>query len=56
MRKEMESLRAEKEAAQRKLDTLETANERLVDMKVGRVNIIAFLKYLLNLLPFSLLF
>jgi hypothetical protein len=37
MKKEVESLRAEKEGVLKKLDTLESANERLVDMKVREI-------------------
>ncbi len=36
MKKEVESLRAEKEGVLKKLDTLESANERLIDMKVRK--------------------
>jgi hypothetical protein len=35
MKKEVESLRTEKEVLLKKLDTLEAANERFVDMKVS---------------------
>ncbi len=37
MKKEAESLRAEKEGVLKKLDTLESANERLIDMKVREI-------------------
>jgi hypothetical protein len=37
MKKEVESLRAEKEGVLKKLDTLESANERLIDMKVREI-------------------
>ncbi len=38
MKKEVESLRAEKEGVLKKLDTLESANERLIDMKVRDIS------------------